>query len=118
MRITTLIFVLILSACASSNTKDTAIETTPQAPEKVEAPVAKETEKPKTAASESGTKCKMGTDVRTIQIGPSESGVCEVLYTKDGQTNSVASATADKSYCQSVLDKMVANLSNAGFTCE
>lgn len=69
----------------------------------------------KTLAGE--TKCTSGSDVRTIGVKDVGTG-CEVIYTKMGESNSVASASSGSTHCVNVVTKIKDNLSNAGFTCE
>ncbi len=43
---------------------------------------------------------------------------CNVLYTKNGQTQSVASAQLETEYCDGVAAKMRITLEGAGFKCD
>lgn len=61
--------------------------------------------------------CKSGADTRIIENKDSGSG-CEVVYTKNDQPTSIASANNDKSYCSAVADKVKNNLTAAGFNCQ
>jgi hypothetical protein len=60
------------------------------------------------------TECTSGEDKRTIEIKTTDKG-CEVMYTKQGNTSSVANGGQQK--CEAVVNKIKTNLTGAGFTC-
>lgn len=62
--------------------------------------------------------CSYGQVERVLENKASESGGCEVLYTKDGGTSTIATAQNELDYCQSVVDKISNKLTNAGFNCK
>jgi hypothetical protein len=62
-------------------------------------------------------KCTNSGDVRTIEIKADGKG-CQVLYTKFGTENSVASSSFGTEHCEKVLTKIEDNLTKAGFKCE
>ncbi len=78
--------------------------------------------KPRAASSpageESTVSCKgSGDDVRTIAVVKADTG-CKVDYTKSGNTQTIATAANDFSYCQEKSDKVRSNLEGSGFKCE
>lgn len=103
--------------------------TTPAAPEKATAKKGKKSKKEKVAAAESADKatatasatgtltCTKGSDVRTVEVKAKDNG-CEVVYTKNGEAKSVASAVSGMSHCETVSQKISNNLSAAGMTCK
>ena len=141
MRLTTLILTVafLIAGCAAKETTKT--ETTTKVAEKTEkvksdvqkaakkdkAAVVEETKeattevkdtaKTTTASVAGNVVCKSGGDERTIATAKSESGGCEVQYTKNGQTNSVANSQTGDEYCHGVVGKIKGNLEAAGFTC-
>ena len=70
-----------------------------------------------TAEAFGSVTCKSGGDERTVATHKTETGGCEVKYTKNGETNSVANAVSDETYCNGVVGKIKGNLEAAGFTC-
>lgn len=120
MKILFATILLLISACAEKQVANTPTPP-PTEPPKAEAPTKKETTKAvkaKAVTPSGDVTCKSGENVRSIAVVKSESGGCEVQYTKDGATNTAASAQSDSSYCDSVKDKITKNLTDAGFTCE
>lgn len=61
--------------------------------------------------------CKLGGDTRTIGIKSVDEG-CEVIYTKFGESTSIASGSKGSGHCANVVTKVKDNLQNAGFSCE
>ena len=61
--------------------------------------------------------CKIDNDERTIAVAQNGNG-CVVQYTKNGETNDVATANNGNSHCKKVQENMVKNLTNAGFSCK
>lgn len=80
----------------------------------------KKTDSANTANSKFGktVTCSYGEVQRVLENKFSDNGGCEVLYTKDGSTSSIATAQNELDYCQSVVDKVAGNLTNAGFNCQ
>src|SRR5690606_20210717 len=83
-----LVLPLLIAGCSSS--KKNEAQSSPEAPAKAEEaqPAAKKTA---VVPQPGDIVCKTGGDERTISVQPRESG-CEVVYTKMGQANTVASA--------------------------
>lgn len=70
------------------------------------------------AAPAAGTiSCKSGTVQRTIEVKDKDGG-CETIYTKDGESKSVATSGTGKDYCQKTADKIKGNLEKSGYTCQ
>jgi uncharacterized protein YceK len=61
--------------------------------------------------------CKLGQYVRQMTIENTKEG-CNLKYSKDGETRSIAEGSAGSTYCQEVLDRVKGNLVEKGFTCE
>ncbi len=72
------------------------------------------------AASEGQGKvtCTSGSEVRTLEVKAGGQKACEVLYTKSGESKSIASAISDTAFCNSVTQKVSKNLQAAGYKCE
>ncbi len=117
-----------LTAC-SSDAKKTE---TPKATEVVTAaapkavvmkssPVAKKADKASVPATASTTasamNCTSGTDSRSLEINSSGTG-CELMYSKNGEAKSIATAVNETTYCAGVSEKIVKNLTAAGFSCK
>lgn len=65
--------------------------------------------------------CTSGTDeedVRTIAVLDGSNGGCGVVYTKFGNSETVAVAQYNMEYCPEVQNKIKSNLEAAGFTCQ
>ena len=71
----------------------------------------------KTMASGDSVNCTVGGDSRTIEVREDGKG-CQVIYTKHGESNSIASGTYGLDHCKKVQDQIKGNLSSAGFTCK
>ena len=135
-----LVIVLALTmtaACASKNkatTAPTAQTETPATmkasqPEKVEAKKevkqsGKKAAKKETSASDAPAasvagevNCKSGTDERKLAIQPKDQG-CELMYTKAGETKSIASQVVGNEKCETVMASIKEKLTTAGFTCQ
>jgi hypothetical protein len=59
-----------------------------------------------------------GVDDRTIAIVEPATGGCAVVYTKFGNSHTVATAKHDGYYCTQVREKIQARLETARFQCE
>lgn len=119
---------LALTAC-SSDAKKT--ETSKATEEKVAAtapkavvtnsnPVAKKADKaatPATTASANAMTCTSGADTRSLAVSSSGTG-CELMYTKNGEAKSIATAVNESAYCVGVSEKIAKNLTAAGFSCK
>lgn len=69
------------------------------------------------SAPKAGTiECKLGTDVRQIEVKSVGSG-CEVEYTKFGSSNVVANAQHELGHCSRVAERIKGKLQGHGFTC-
>jgi hypothetical protein len=64
------------------------------------------------------TVCKYLTDERTVEILPLENKGCHVQYTKFSKSKTIAKAQDEKSFCLTVKDRIINNLTNSGFVCE
>lgn len=65
----------------------------------------------------SGATCKNGGDERLVSVIDTREGPCGVVYTKNGNKNTVAYAKYDMSFCDKVFDNIVGNLTSGGFDC-
>ena len=116
--------VFALSACSSTKEKgadmadkaNTAVEDAKSA-----APTTSTVSEPSKAtdAVAGGMKstCKLDKDTRVIEARKTESGGCELFYTKFGEEKSVASSGFGTQYCEEVKDRIQSNLDKAGFAC-
>jgi hypothetical protein len=107
--------VLTISIACSSKSKvsDSSAQNASKkaAATKVQADAAKST----TAAS--SVTCTHNSEKRTIAVQAKDSG-CEVMYTKMGETKSIATAAHGDKYCQGVVSKIQKNLTGAGYSCQ
>lgn len=62
--------------------------------------------------------CTAGSDVRVLEIKPVDGKGCELQYTKNGKTKTVANANFDLKYCESVQTRISKKLEAAGFDCQ
>ncbi|HAG91356.1 MAG TPA: hypothetical protein DCL41_05765 [Bdellovibrionales bacterium] len=110
---------LALSACSSSKKNDSESKVEEKMEKAAES--TKETAKKMVneakAKMDGETQCKLGGDVRTIGVKAVDNG-CEVIYTKFGESNSIASGSKGSEHCVNVVSKVKDNLENAGFKCE
>lgn len=70
-----------------------------------------------TSASANATTCTHGADIRSLALSSSGTG-CELTYTKNGDAKSIASAKNESTFCAGVSEKIVKNLTAAGFSCK
>ncbi len=119
MKTLLLIAAMALVGCASSSKKEMNEESmkvkVEETTKEVEMKAKSKMKKMKDSAQ--ALTCNSGSDKRMIEV-KSEDGGCEVLYTKNGETSSIASAKYDLGYCSKIQDRIVTNLTNAGFKCE
>lgn len=69
-------------------------------------------------ASQSIITCSAGSDVRVLEIKPIDEKGCELQYTKNGDTKTVANANFNVSYCETVQNRIFKKLESAGFDCQ
>lgn len=84
---------------------------------------AKPTSKVSNISGSPSLTCKMGSETRTITkaITPNPAAgedICQVVYTKDGQDNTIANAKHELAYCDKIVNQVRGNLENAGWTCQ
>lgn len=135
MKILFLALGFILASCSSNSKKmddkNSMADSKKEAMKKTEM---KKTEMKKEVAKKTGTKkemakssdgkfgkkvsCAYGENERVLENKFSDNGGCEVLYTKDGSTSSIATAQNELDYCQSVVDRVAGKLADAGFNCK
>lgn len=111
--------VLALSACSSAEKKPMDKGADAKAATK-EMKDDKKADTGAAAASTGGSKssCTLDKDTRVIEVKKTESGGCELFYTKFGEAKSVASSGFGTQYCEEVKDRIQTNLNKAGFTCQ
>lgn len=114
-----LIGAYFLGGCAHRQAKAPAVEPAKPAVAAQVPAVKKTPEQPK------GTVCVNGSDSRTVQLKPvgkdaanTTAKVCEVVYTKHAQSESVASSSVSTSYCEEVVKRIQSNLEEGGFKCQ
>ena len=61
--------------------------------------------------------CNFKKDIRMISVNKTDSGGCVVNYTKSGETKEIASSQKEGQHCNTVKNKVVTNLTEAGFSC-
>lgn len=126
----------IISCSGAENAEESAVETTPTqeaaTPEAETTPAAAEEPAVDPAAvkapAQEATKsadvsleevnCSSGEDKRVISITKPEGKLCSVVYVKFSESNEVAWAVNDAGYCTEVKEKIMANLSAAGYSCD
>ena len=126
MKLLLLVLALAFVSCSSGSKKmddKTVKKTTTTTKEEVKTAVKKEVEKmtakKKTTSGEGKvTNCTYPGDDRVIENRFAEGGGCEVLYTKNGETKTIATAQNELDYCQEVYERVSTKLSGAGFTCK
>lgn len=92
-----------------------------QATDKVEeviVTVEREVEAKTTTETSSSFECRAGNDVRVLEITPVDDSGCELKYTKNGETETIANANFNVSYCETVQQRIVKKLEAAGFSCQ
>lgn len=75
-------------------------------------------QKAKTESKSIKTTCTMNKEKRNIEVRATNSGGCEVYYTRGENEKSVASSGFGTKYCEEVSERIVGNLSKAGFNCQ
>lgn len=116
-----------INGCASNSKKTETPKAVEEkvAPPVANAPTAKPAVTPKKAgkvvkaesSAASTLTCVHGTDSRIVEVKTSGAG-CELVYTKNGEAKTVATAKNGTSYCASISEKLAKNLSAAGFSCK
>ena len=112
---------LALGACSSAEKKDmndSMKDSKAAAETKKEDMKADAGKKMDAAAEGSKSSCTLDKDTRVIEVKKTESGGCELFYTKFGEAKSVASSGFGTQYCEEVKDRIKSNLNKAGFTCQ
>lgn len=114
-------FVLLGAACSSQKKgADTAAapveaakdaKSTTKGKAKAAAKVATE------AIAGSTVTCTQAADSRILEVKDKGTG-CELIYTKNGEPNAVATSGNGKKHCEEVSAKIQSKLGDAGFTCK
>lgn len=114
------VFLLGVSACSSKEKAVENTEATPTAPVDAAATDTAKSDAVKTDTDAAGTKasCTLDKDTRVIEVKKTESGGCELFYSKFGEAKSVASSGFGLQYCEEVKDRIQSNLNKAGFSCQ
>lgn len=71
-----------------------------------------------TSSSDQSVTCVYGDNQRVIENRKSETGGCEVAYTKDNELKIIATAQNEVDHCQEVYDRVLNKLKNADFKCK
>ncbi len=61
-------------------------------------------------------KCSSGEDKRTVELQKTDEG-CSVVYSKFSKSDTVANAKRGVEHCQKIIERITANLKDAGFNC-
>jgi hypothetical protein len=115
-----LVSVLGLAACSSSQKKETTTTATTKKEASKKSEAKKETQPAKKAeasAPAGAVQCTSGSDTRILDLKSTDSGGCELLYTKMGNTSTIASQGNGSDKCNEVKERVKGNLVAAGFTC-
>ncbi len=113
--------ILSLSACGSAEKKDMENTDSQATEQNADAKANSEGDaKDAQAGQAMGSKssCTLDKDTRVIEVKKTDSGGCELFYTKFGESKSVASSGFGTQYCEEVKDRIQTNLNKAGFTCQ
>jgi len=108
-----LFLLLVVVACGGkSETKATdEVKSAEQTMEKAKS------EMENAANSDAVRTCSLKKDVRKIEVVEAGKG-CEVMYTKFGETKSIATSALGMAHCNSTSEKIAVNLAEAGFSCK
>lgn len=113
------VFLLGIAACSSKEKAAENTEATATAPvDAATDTVKKETAKADDGAAGTKASCTLDKDTRVIEVKKTESGGCELFYSKFGEAKSVASSGFGLQYCEEVKDRIQSNLNKAGFACQ
>jgi hypothetical protein len=85
--------------------------------EKIAPKIKKVLATPKEMVAQSTIICSAANDERILAVVPVEQG-CELLYTKVGETKTIASASFELSYCEAVQTRISKKLETSGFICK
>lgn len=114
---------IFIWACSSKEKKEMAPEGTEAKMEETKSDMndkkmeLKKDMKKSEAKMGDGATCSMDGDERTIRIDHSD-GNCMVMYKKMGEEKEVANGISSGNHCQSIKDRIMSNLENAGFSCK
>ena len=112
---------LAMTACSTTQQTNDAAGTMDAKKAEMEQKV--EAAKDEAKAATTGTTatkaaCTLDKDTRVIEVRKTDSGGCELFYTKFGEEKSVASSGFGTQYCEEVKDRIQTNLNKAGFSCQ
>ncbi|MCB0404015.1 MAG: hypothetical protein KDD51_04465 [Bdellovibrionales bacterium] len=111
----TLLTIFLVSCASTPKSGETADTTQAKDAEKT-AQKAEDATKKGASPSAAGVECKWETETRKIENKTQGEG-CEVIYTKNGTSETVGSATNDLSICEGIAKRIQGNLENNGFKC-
>lgn len=106
-----------LSSCASKKPMESEMAKKPMVKESLAPKVKKVLATPKEMVAQTTVICAAAGDERILAVVPVEQG-CELLYTKVGETKTIASASLELSYCEAVQTRISKKLETAGFDCK
>lgn len=116
---------LTLTACSSKKkaNDDGAQETIMEHSDAATKSESKAEEKPvaqkaQTESKSIKTNCVMNKEKRQVEVRATPQGGCELFYTRGDNEKSVASSGFGTKYCEEVSERIVGNLSKAGFNCQ
>lgn len=110
---------LALTACSSSEKQvEGKMEEAKATATEAVAPTTSTVSEPAAAAGAMSTSCTLDKDTRVIEVRKTDSGGCELFYTKFNEAKSVASSGFGTQYCEEVKDRIQSNLDKAGFACK
>jgi hypothetical protein len=70
-----------------------------------------------TSATGPTVECANGKDVRNLEIKTVDKG-CELAYTKNGRTESVATSANGSKHCEEVKERIQTKLEASGYSCK
>lgn len=119
--------ILLITSCAQSQksqVSDSQTEMQKVETEDINKKISKEVEQKvqqtvsPPSAPQSILTCKAGSDVRILEILSEDQKSCQLQYTKNGDTKTVAKANFNLSYCETVQTRISQKLETAGFSCQ
>lgn len=118
-----IVTLFVVGACSSNEKKDmeSAEKNVKEQAKDMKESAEKKMDEAKSEAKEAmGSKasCTLDKDTRVIEVKKTESGGCELFYTKFGEAKSVATSGFGTQYCEEVKDRIQTNLNKAGFACK
>lgn len=112
-----LVTLMMLAACATKSTNTSAQTATPAASP---SPSPSPSPTPSIPGKNIGYQfsCVREKDERKVEVYALAPKGCEVMYTKDGKTDKIASSSVGMEHCKATADKIRKNLETATYKCK